>query len=143
MIIEVNPEERVICDFCNKEFYDDDTKGGLAFNSSAVCPDCAPHIRKNAKENDETKYIVENDGRTFYEFVMLMRGKVKITRKSILDKKERSMYLQINLDQIDAYSHGIPIQHAFPQLSPGEREFIHSGITPGQWDEVMGEEEEG
>ena len=34
------------------------------------------------------------------------------------------------------------IQDAFPQLSDDEREFIKTGITPAEWDEAFGEEEE-
>lgn len=35
-----------------------------------------------------------------------------------------------------------PIQNAFPFLTPDEREFLITGITPTEWDEEMGEEED-
>ena len=36
---------------------------------------------------------------------------------------------------------GKRIQDAFPNLSPDEREFLMTGITPQEWDELFGEEE--
>ena len=32
------------------------------------------------------------------------------------------------------------IQDAFPFLSPGEREFLMTGITPEEWDSIFGDE---
>ena len=42
----------------------------------------------------------------------------------------------------DAYAAGAYIQDAFPFLTPEQREFLMTGITPGQWDELFAEEEE-
>jgi hypothetical protein len=36
---------------------------------------------------------------------------------------------------------GMLIQDAFPMLSAGEREFIKTGITPQEWDEMFKDEE--
>ena len=33
------------------------------------------------------------------------------------------------------------IQDCFPQLNAGQREFLISGITPEEWDEMFGSEE--
>ena len=33
--------------------------------------------------------------------------------------------------------HGAMIQDAFPMLSPEEREFIKTGITPEEWDAMF------
>jgi hypothetical protein len=33
------------------------------------------------------------------------------------------------------------IQNVMPELSPEEREFLISGITPKEWDEYYGKEE--
>ena len=35
------------------------------------------------------------------------------------------------------YSFGANLQDAFPNLSPGDREFIKTGITPEEWDEMF------
>jgi len=34
------------------------------------------------------------------------------------------------------------IQDVFPHLTPDEREFIQTGITPEDWNEMVGETEE-
>ena len=36
-----------------------------------------------------------------------------------------------------AWMAGALIQNAFPTLSPEDREFIKTGITPDEWDDVM------
>ncbi len=37
---------------------------------------------------------------------------------------------------------GMHVQHAFPQLSADDREFIMSGITKEEWEETFKEEED-
>ena len=37
---------------------------------------------------------------------------------------------------------GKHIQEVFPELSPDDREFLISGITPEEWTEAFGEDEE-
>ena len=37
---------------------------------------------------------------------------------------------------------GMNIQDAFPMLNADEREFLMTGITPEEWDDLFGEEEE-
>lgn len=34
---------------------------------------------------------------------------------------------------------GVLVQNAFPQLTTDQREFIMTGITPTQWDQMTGE----
>lgn len=44
---------------------------------------------------------------------------------------------------MNAFAAGVSVQDAFPHLSPPEREFILSGITPEEWQaEVIGAREE-
>jgi hypothetical protein len=43
--------------------------------------------------------------------------------------------LDITPEQYNAYCNGALIQHAFPQLSADDREFILTGIT--NWDELV------
>lgn len=40
------------------------------------------------------------------------------------------------------YKEGRLIQDAFPTLQPDEREFLQSGITPDEWKELFGQEED-
>jgi hypothetical protein len=36
---------------------------------------------------------------------------------------------------------GMLIQDAFPMLDAGQREFIKTGITPQEWDTMLGDDE--
>ena len=62
---------------------------------------------------------------------------MKVTRTSPIDGKEYTMDLDIAHSQEEAYYSGELIQNAFPNLSPPEREFWKSGITPVQWKELF------
>ena len=65
---------------------------------------------------------------------------MKVTRTSDISGVQNSMELDINDEQIKAYyTDGELIQYAFPNLNAGEREFIKTGITPKEWDELFGE----
>ena len=37
---------------------------------------------------------------------------------------------------------GMNIQDAFPRLTPDQREFLMTGLTPEEWGDLFGEEEE-
>lgn len=64
---------------------------------------------------------------------------MKIVRYSFIDRKKYVMELDVTQEQLDRYSKGRElIQNVFPNLRPDEREFIKSGITPGQWNELFG-----
>ena len=41
---------------------------------------------------------------------------------------------------IAAWKNGALIQDALPEVSPEEREFIMTGITPSMWNHIFGEE---
>lgn len=41
---------------------------------------------------------------------------------------------------VKKYKEGALIQDAFPFLSPDEREFLLTGITSSEWDELFGED---
>lgn len=62
---------------------------------------------------------------------------MKVIRTSPIDGKTYSMDLDITASQEEAYYSGELIQNAFPNLSPSEREFWKSGITPEQWKEMF------
>jgi len=52
------------------------------------------------------------------------------------------MDLPISQEQLAAYAAGALVQVAFPQLNAAEREFILTGITPKEWAEVFGEDDD-
>ena len=58
---------------------------------------------------------------------------MKITRTSMITKKEHTLDLPVTAEQMAAYEAGALLQDAFPNLSPPVREFIKTGITPEEW----------
>lgn len=65
-----------------------------------------------------------------------------VKRTSPFDGVEREMDLPITAEQYDAYAFGnVMIQKAFPNLTADQREFIMTGITPQQWDEIFSDDE--
>lgn len=42
-VINVDPGNMVLCDFCNKDYTEDTISvGGILFSGHACCPDCLP-----------------------------------------------------------------------------------------------------
>ena len=86
--------------------------------------------------------------RTIGEFsIANSNGKTEFARKSIHSGEMNSVIL--NLDFIDfavRFQTWIQreelIQDLFPSLSSDEREFIQTGITRDEWDEMFGDESE-
>ena len=65
---------------------------------------------------------------------------MQITRTSMFSGKANTLDLDVTAEQIAAWQGGVLIQDAMPQLSAGEREFLKTGVTPQEWDEMFGEE---
>ena len=63
-----------------------------------------------------------------------------ITRKSLISGNINTMSLPITEEQYTAWEQGTLVQVAMPHLSPDEREFVMTGITPEEWAETFGEE---
>jgi hypothetical protein len=66
-----------------------------------------------------------------------------ITRTSPLTGKINSMEIDVSPEQMEELARpgrGRLIQQIFPFLSPMEREFIKTGYTPEDWDEMFKEE---
>ena len=63
-----------------------------------------------------------------------------ITRKSLISGDINTMSLPITEEQYNAWEQGTLVQDAMPHLSPDEREFVMTGITPTEWAETFGEE---
>ena len=60
-----------------------------------------------------------------------------IVRKCPYTGEEREMNIAVTHEQLDAWRGGELIQNAMPNLTPDEREFIKTGITPEQWEKVF------
>ena len=53
------------------------------------------------------------------------------------------MDLDVTQEQLDRYAEGRELlQNVFPNLRPDEREFIKSGITPEEWNDMFKYDEE-
>ena len=67
---------------------------------------------------------------------------MKITRTSSLTGITRTKEINVTEEQILAWQQGEVIQNAMPQLSADDREFVKTGITGEEWDQLFGGAEE-
>ena len=63
-----------------------------------------------------------------------------ITKTSIMSGITRSLELDVTIEQIAAYhSKTYLLQDAFPNLDADEREFMKTGITSEEWNDMFGD----
>ncbi len=62
---------------------------------------------------------------------------MQITRTSGFSGITRTLDLNVTDEQIAAWKGGELVQHAFAHLSAGEREFLVTGVTEKEWDDVF------
>ena len=67
---------------------------------------------------------------------------MNITRTSLFSRVTRTLDLPVTEAQLDAWASGELIQNAFPDLSPDDREFLKTGITPDEWEQMFAEDVE-
>lgn len=70
---------------------------------------------------------------------------MKITRTSVVSGITRTQEVSVDEGKFTKWDRaGQPtyIQNEFPELSDDDREFIMSGITPEEWDELFEDEDE-
>ena len=69
---------------------------------------------------------------------------IQVTRQSVITKKINTMELPITQEHLDPYETvgDMLIQDAFPNLDKEQREFLLSGITPQEWNDTFGEEDD-
>lgn len=63
-----------------------------------------------------------------------------ITKKSPRTGKENTLDLPITQEQLDNWQAGTLIQNAMPNLDADQREFLITGLTKEDWDEIFGGE---
>jgi hypothetical protein len=66
-----------------------------------------------------------------------MTETMKITRVSMISGQSHTLDLPVTYEQLLAYAEGALLQEAFPHLSPPEREFIKTGVTPDEWQTLV------
>ena len=64
---------------------------------------------------------------------------MRIARMSLWSKKTHTMDLDITPEQLAAWRDGMVIQQAMPHLTATEREFLISGMTQEEWEEMSAE----
>lgn len=62
---------------------------------------------------------------------------MKITRESSLTGIIRKKDIPVTQEQLDRWVAGELIQNAMPELTADEREFIKTGVTPEEWENVF------
>ena len=68
---------------------------------------------------------------------------MKVTRESLASGKTRTKDLPITPAQYIKYIRGEGhVQDIMPDLPPEDREFLISGVTQEEWEELYGKEEE-
>ena len=60
-----------------------------------------------------------------------------ITKTSPFSGNTNVMEIDVTQEQIALWESGTLIQNAMPHLTPDEREFIMTGITPAEWDSAF------
>lgn len=64
-----------------------------------------------------------------------------IIRKSPITGKINEMDIDVTEEEMDKWRSGVVIQRAMPNLTPDEREFILTGCTSEDWDNMFKGEE--
>tara|TARA_R110002126_G_scaffold159053_3_gene306378 strand:+ start:3375 stop:3617 length:243 start_codon:yes stop_codon:yes gene_type:complete len=65
-----------------------------------------------------------------------------VVYSKICTVKEELYEITVPVKKIQEWQEGGLIQNVFPNLTPGERDFIKLGITPDEWDEVFSKDDE-
>ena len=65
-----------------------------------------------------------------------------IAKTSSLSSKTHEMEIDVSDKQITLWMEGALIQDVMPNLTPEEREFLISGITPDEWNATVPEGDE-
>tara|TARA_R110002020_G_scaffold234642_1_gene446732 strand:+ start:52 stop:243 length:192 start_codon:yes stop_codon:yes gene_type:complete len=60
-----------------------------------------------------------------------------IGKTSSLTSRTHEMEIDVSEKQITLWMEGALIQDVMPNLTPEEREFLMTGITPAEWDEAF------
>ncbi len=67
---------------------------------------------------------------------------MEITMASAATGSVNTMTINVTEQQLAHYSNsGMCIQDALPHLSADEREFLMTGVTPAEWNEMFGDDE--
>lgn len=68
---------------------------------------------------------------------------MRIIKRSPVTGQLNARDIDVTIEQLIAWQGGVLIQDAMPHLSADDREFILTGMTPEDWEEVFGDDEYG
>jgi len=69
-------------------------------------------------------------------------GFVRVHKQSCITGKHHSMVLPTRQGELEHWEENMTlVQDAFPHFTPDQREFLISGSTPDEWNELFSEEE--
>tara|TARA_R100001369_G_scaffold32124_1_gene56750 strand:+ start:758 stop:958 length:201 start_codon:yes stop_codon:yes gene_type:complete len=60
-----------------------------------------------------------------------------ITKKSLVTGNITAKDIDVSVQQLDAWENGALIQDAMPQVSAPDREFIKTGVTSKEWNNLF------
>jgi len=69
--------------------------------------------------------------------VLELHSGMQVSKRSTATGELNTMVLDITMPQYMDWKGGMLIQNAMPQLSADEREFLMTGMTPAEWDEMF------
>tara|TARA_Y100001973_G_scaffold57555_1_gene84833 strand:+ start:586 stop:789 length:204 start_codon:yes stop_codon:yes gene_type:complete len=67
---------------------------------------------------------------------------MEVTKTSVHSGITRTLDLDVTFEEVAAWQAGELIQVAMPRLDADEREFIKTGITAEEWEEIFPPEED-
>jgi hypothetical protein len=71
-VIIIDIGDTVLCDLCNGDYTDSDAEGGLLIGSHAICPACAPAIRRTDEHGEPVTTCPP--GMRFRDWVLTLRN---------------------------------------------------------------------
>lgn len=75
----------------------------------------------------------------YLRWTVIDEATLAVTNVSNYSGREHTIRLSATPQQFTLWASGALIQEAFPDLTVDEREFIISGITKEEWNELFGE----
>jgi hypothetical protein len=70
-----------------------------------------------------------------------MKQKYELSKVSLFTNRLNTMCIEMEIEDFYEWQKGALIQQVLPYLSPSEREFLMTGSTDDEWDEIFKERE--
>jgi|TARA_B110000879_G_scaffold110602_1_gene148018 hypothetical protein len=69
--------------------------------------------------------------------VLELHSGMQVSKRSVASGELNTMVLDFTMPQYMDWKGGMLIQNAMPQLNADEREFLMTGMTPAEWNEMF------